>query len=59
MFKAEFSFEALLASYLSAIGFDIVHALAMVFFFYVLSRTMLEKLDRVKHKFGLIEEKKQ
>ena len=35
MFTAEFSLEALLATYASAIGFDLVHALATVFFLYV------------------------
>lgn len=55
MFTAEFSFKALLALYISAFGFDLVHALATVFFLYILSQTMLEKLDRVKVKYGLIE----
>ena len=55
MFTAEFSLEALLATYASAIGFDHVHALATLFFLYVLSQAMLEKLDRMKSKYGLIE----
>lgn len=54
MFTAEFSFQALIATYISAIGFDMVHALATVFFLYILSQPMLEKLDRIKLKYGLI-----
>jgi hypothetical protein len=34
--------------------FDIVHAIATVTFLMIISRTMLEKLDRVKNKFGLL-----
>ncbi|MDQ0166482.1 ECF transporter S component [Caldalkalibacillus horti] len=58
MFTAEFSFEALVATYISAIGFDLIHAVATVFFLYILSQTMLEKLDRIKVKYGLIEREK-
>lgn len=54
MFTAEFSFQALMATYISAIGFDLVHAVATVFFLYILSQPMLEKLDRIKVKYGLI-----
>ena len=40
---------------LQGVPFDLIHALATVFFLAVTSRAMLEKLDRVKLKFGLIE----
>ncbi|QNK60210.1 ECF transporter S component [Paenibacillus sp. PAMC21692] len=55
MFTSEFSLQALAAAYVSAIGFDLVHALATVIFLFLLSRTMLDKLDRIKQKYGLIE----
>ncbi|MBD2846839.1 ECF transporter S component [Paenibacillus sp. IB182496] len=55
MFSAEFSWEALLAAYASAIGFDLVHAVATVVFLFVLSQTMLEKLERIKSKYGLLD----
>ncbi|SDS21068.1 energy-coupling factor transport system ATP-binding protein/energy-coupling factor transport system substrate-specific component [Paenibacillaceae bacterium GAS479] len=47
--------EILLAAYASGIGFDLVHAAATVCFLFILSRPMLEKLDRIKLKYGMIE----
>jgi energy-coupling factor transport system ATP-binding protein len=44
-----------LAAYLQGIPFDLVHALATVIFLAVISRPMLEKLDRIKIKYGLTE----
>jgi len=43
-----------LASYLQGIPFDLVHAVATVFFLTIISRPMLEKLDRIKIKYGLL-----
>ena len=55
MFTSHFSWKALLATYISGFWFNIVHAIATVFFLYILSQPMLEKLDRIKTKYGLIE----
>ncbi|WP_139995075.1 ECF transporter S component [Paenibacillus paridis] len=55
MFSSQFSWEVLLASYVSGFWFDMVHALATVMFLFILARPMLEKLDRIKTKYGLIE----
>lgn len=41
--------------YLQGIPFDLVHALATIVFLAVISQPMLEKLDRIKVKYGLIE----
>ena len=41
------------AAILQGVPFDLVHAAATVFFLFVMSRTMLEKLDRIKLKYGL------
>lgn len=41
------------AYYLQGIPFDLVHALATVFFLFVAARPMLEKLDRIKVKYQL------
>lgn len=45
----------ILACYLPAIPMDLIHASATVFFLLVLSQTMIEKLERIKTKYGLIE----
>jgi energy-coupling factor transport system ATP-binding protein len=44
-----------LAAYLQGIPFDLVHATATVTFLLIISRAMLEKLDRIKIKYGLVE----
>ena len=40
--------------YLQGIPFDLIHALATVIFLYIAAEPMLEKLDRIKVKYGLI-----
>ncbi|MDR0446000.1 MAG: ATP-binding cassette domain-containing protein [Oscillospiraceae bacterium] len=44
-----------IAAYLQGIPFDLVHAAATVTFLLIISRAMLEKLDRIKVKYGLVE----
>ncbi len=56
MFTSGFSIEKLMLAYVSAFWFDIIHATATAFFLYTISQTMIEKLDRIKVKYGLIEQ---
>jgi energy-coupling factor transport system ATP-binding protein len=44
-----------LASILQGIPFDLAHAAATVTFLWLIARPMLEKLDRIKIKYGLME----
>lgn len=46
--------EMITAAYLTGLPFDIIHAFSTVFFLYFLSEEMIEKLERVKTKYGLI-----
>lgn len=46
---------AVIATYAAAVPFDLVHAAATVFFMLVLGKPMLEKIDRIKVKYGLVE----
>lgn len=55
IFTAEFSWKALLATYISGFWFDLIHSIATVFFLFFLSQPMIEKLDRIKTKYGLID----
>ena len=41
--------------YISGIPFNIVHGISTVIFLFILSKPMIEKLDRIKVKYGLIE----
>jgi energy-coupling factor transporter ATP-binding protein EcfA2/uncharacterized membrane protein len=43
------------AAYIQGFPFDLIHAAATVIFLWFLSRPMLEKLDRIKIKYGLVE----
>lgn len=54
---ASFSWEALVALYATGFWFDLVHAAATVIFLFVLARPMLDKLERVKTKYGLIRDR--
>ena len=46
----------LLAIYMSGLQVDLVHASATVIFLWVASKPMIEKLERIKVKYGMIEE---
>ena len=47
--------EMFVLSFVHGAPFDLIHAAATVFFLTIISRTMLEKLDRIKVKYGLVE----
>ena len=48
--------ESLIAHYISGAPVDLVHAVSTVIFLWVLSRPLLEKLERIKRKYGLIQD---
>lgn len=47
--------QMILSAYITGVPADAIHAMATVLFLWFLSEPMLEKLDRVKVKYGLIE----
>lgn len=55
MFTSRFSWKALLLTYGSGLWFNLIHAGATVFFLYIISDSMIEKIDRIKIKYGLID----
>ena len=55
MFQAKPTKEMLYLAYLQGIPFDLVHAAATVTFLILTAQSMLEKLDRIKIKYGLVE----
>lgn len=55
MFTSEFSLPALMTTYISGFWFDMVHAISTVVFLFFIANPMIEKLDRIKTKYGLIE----
>ena len=54
MFQPSPTIEMFLIYYLRGIPFDLIHAAATVIFLALISRPMLEKLDRIKVKYGLV-----
>lgn len=46
----------LLAIYMSGLPVDLVHASATVIFLWIASKPMIEKLERIKVKYGMMEE---
>lgn len=55
MYYSEPTPNMLLASYASGLPMDIIHAVSTVFFLWFGAPPMLEKLERIKVKYGLIE----
>lgn len=54
-FNGNLSFKAYLAAILAGLPFDLIHGGSTVFFLFVLGQPMMEKIDRVKTKYGLID----
>ena len=55
LYSQELSWPVLVSYYLTGFPVDCIHAAATVFFLWVLAEPMLEKLDRIKTKYGLVE----
>ena len=55
MYQPNVNWKMILSAYITGVPADAVHALATVMFLWFLSESMLEKLDRVKVKYGLLE----
>ncbi|WP_422487043.1 ECF transporter S component [Gudongella sp. DL1XJH-153] len=54
MYTERANIRMFLASYISGIPYDLVHAISTVFFLYFLSGPMIEKLDRIRIKYGML-----
>lgn len=50
--------SVLIAFYISGAPVDLVQATSTVIFLWILSRPLLEKLERVKRKYGLLQTQK-
>lgn len=47
--------EMLMVAYMSGAPFDLIHGIATAFFLWFIAEPMIEKLERIKIKYGLIE----
>jgi hypothetical protein len=55
MWAHTLSWKLLLTYYISGFPWDLVRAAATVFFLWFAAEPMLDKLDRIKVKYGLLE----
>lgn len=55
MSTPRFTWQSLALTYAAAIPMDLVHAFSTVVFLFLISQPLLEKLERMKIKYGLIE----
>ncbi len=55
MWQDKITWEMIASSYVMGLSFDVIHALGTAFFLWFISKPMIEKLERVKIKYGLIE----
>ncbi len=55
MFQSKITWPMILTSYVTGAPFDLVHAAATSFFLLIIGEPMLEKLDRIKVKYGLVD----
>ena len=55
MWQYTINWQILLAYYATGFPFDLIHAVATFIFLWLLSEPLLEKLDRIKVKYGLVE----
>ncbi len=53
-FQAGFNWSTYLTTIALALPFDLIHALATAIFIWIIALPMLEKLERIKIKYGLI-----
>lgn len=55
MWQNKITWEMIEASYIMAIPLDLIHAFSTAFFLWFISEPMMEKLKRIKIKYGLME----
>ena len=55
MWSTDLTWEILLSYYLSGFPMECIHAAATAFFLWIAAEPMLEKLERIRKKYGLID----
>jgi len=55
MWQSKITSEMIISACIAGISMDIVHAVATSFFLWFISKPMIEKIERIKQKFGMFE----
>lgn len=54
MAQNKITWEMIMASYIAGLPLDIIHAFATAFFLWFIAEPMMEKIERIKIKYGLV-----
>ncbi|SFB03806.1 energy-coupling factor transport system substrate-specific component [Acetitomaculum ruminis DSM 5522] len=54
MYTSHITIEGIIGIYISGIPVDLAHATSVVIFLWLISKGMIEKLERIKKKYGLL-----
>ena len=54
MMQAEITWEAIASAYIMGFPYDLIHAVSTAVFLWLTAEPLIEKLERVKAKYGLI-----
>ncbi|MDD6795811.1 MAG: ECF transporter S component [Clostridiaceae bacterium] len=54
MASSKITIDGLIATYASGLPFDLIHAGSTIIFLFLISKPMIEKLNRIKIKYGLL-----
>ena len=55
MWQSKINWDMIEAAYIMGIPFDLIHALGTAFFLWFISEPMIDKIERIKVKYGLVE----
>ena len=55
MWQKNITWDMIVTSYIMGVSFDLIHSLSTAVFLWVISGPVIEKLERIKVKYGLIE----
>ena len=55
MWQDSITIKMLIASYMAGLPFDIIHASSTAFFLWFIAEPMIDKLERIKVKYGLLD----
>ena len=55
MSSESLKWETILACYVTGLPMDLIHGFGTVIFLMIAAEPMLEKMDRIKVKYGLVE----
>ena len=55
MWQSNITWEMIFSAYAMGVVFDFIHALGTVFFLWFIAEPMIDKLERIKLKYGLVE----